>query len=65
MSTRANRSHSLFGYPWPGIPRDYLARRRYFRKISSIVMILLLSVIVAGFIIYNSNPSGFSPPAGR
>ena len=60
MSTRSNHSRSLFGYRWPGIPRDYLARRRYFRKISSIVMILLLSVIVAGFIIYTSNPGGFS-----
>ena len=64
MSTRANQSRYLFGHRWLPIPRDYLARRRYFRKISNIVMILLLSVIVAGFIIYTSNPGGFSP-AGK
>jgi hypothetical protein len=60
MSTRANHSRSLFGYRWPAIPRDYLERRRYFRKISNIVMIVLLSIIVAGFIIYTSNPGGFA-----
>jgi hypothetical protein len=53
------------GYRWAAVPRDYLARRRYFRKISNVLMIVLLSLLVAGFIIYNSNPGGFSPPAGR
>ncbi len=64
MSTRANHSRWLFGNRWPNIPRDYLARRRYFRKISSVLMIVFLSLIVAGFIIYTSNPGGFTP-AGR
>ena len=64
MSTRVNHSRYLFGYRWPNVPRDYLARRRYFRKLSNIVMILLLSALVAGFILYTSNPAGFTP-AGR
>jgi len=65
MGTRANHPRSFFGYRWAAIPRDYLARRRYFRKISNVLMILLLSLILAGFIIYTSNPGGFSSPAGR
>jgi len=60
MGTRSSHSRTLFGYRWPSIPRDYLSRRRYFRKISNVVMILLLSLILAGFIVYTSNPSGFS-----
>ena len=55
MGTRSSHSRTLFG-----IPRDYLSRRRYFRKIANLVMILLLSLILAGFIIYTSNPGGFS-----
>jgi hypothetical protein len=65
MGTRANHPRSFFSYRWAAIPRDYLARRRYFRKISNIVMIVLLSLILAGFIIYTSNPGGFGSPAGR
>jgi len=64
MGSRANHSRWLFGNRWPNVPRDYLARRRYFRKISNVLMIVLLSLIVAGFIIYTSNPGGFTP-AGR
>lgn len=60
MGTRSSHSRTLFGHRWPNIPRDYLSRRRYFRKISNVVMILLLSLILAGFIIYTSNPGGFS-----
>ena len=69
MGIRANysrfQSRSLFGHRWLAIPRDYLERRRYFRKISNILMIVLLSIIVAGFIIYTSNAGGFSSPAGH
>jgi hypothetical protein len=60
MGTRSSHSSTLFSSRWPNIPRDYLSRRRYFRKISNFVMILLLSLILAGFIIYTSNPGGFS-----
>jgi hypothetical protein len=60
MGTRSSHSSTLFSSRWPNIPRGYLSRRRYFRKISNFVMILLLSLILAGFIIYTSNPGGFS-----
>ena len=67
MGIRANHSrfHSLFGHRWLAIPHDYLERRRYFRKISNVLMIVLLSIIVAGFIIYTSSSGGFSFPAGH
>ena len=65
MGTRTNHPRSFLGYRWAAVPRDYLARRRYFRKISNVVMIVLLSLILAGLIIYTSNPGGFSPAAGR
>lgn len=61
MSIRANRTRSFRGFRWPAVPRDYLARRRYFQKISIIVVTALLSVIVAGAIIYASTPGGFDP----
>jgi hypothetical protein len=59
-SRHSSHSRTRLGSRWPNIPRDYLSRRRYFRKISSVVMILLLSLILAGFIIYTSDPGGFS-----
>jgi len=62
MSTKAHNSRFFLGYRWPAVPRDYLMRRRMFRKISGIVMVLLLSLLVAGVIIYSSNPSGFIVP---
>ena len=39
------------------VPRDYLARRKMVRKISGIVMIALCSVLVAGLILYYSDPN--------
>lgn len=59
MSTRIHASRSFFGYRWPAMPRDYLLRRRMFRRISSIVLVAILSVLVAGLIIYTSNPGSF------
>ena len=54
MGIRTNhsrfQSRFLFGHRWLAIPRDYLERRRYFRKISNVLMIVVLSIIVAGFI---------------
>ena len=64
MSTRTHNSHSLFGYRWPVLPRDYLHRRRMVRRISNVVMVVILSILVAGVIIYTSNPGGFQP-AGK
>ena len=40
-----------------GVPGDYLARRKQIRKISGIVMIFLFSVLVAGLILYYSDPN--------
>lgn len=40
-----------------GVPRDYLARRKMYRKISGIVMLVLFSVLVAGLILYYSDPN--------
>jgi len=62
MRTKAHHSRFFFGYRLPAVPRDYLLRRRMFRKISGIVVVILLSLLVAGVIIYSSNPSGFTPP---
>jgi len=44
----------------PSIPRGYLERRRFFRKISSVLMIVIFSLLVAGFIVYSSDPASFS-----
>ena len=62
MSTKVHHSRFFLGYRLPAVPRDYLMRRRMFRKISGIVMVILLSLLVAGAIIYSSNPSGFTSP---
>jgi membrane protein insertase Oxa1/YidC/SpoIIIJ len=39
--------------------RDYLARRKMFRKIFTVVMVALFSLLAAGIIVYTSNPAGF------
>jgi len=44
----------------PTIPRHYLARRRLFRRISDVLMIVLLSLVIAGIIVYTSDPTSFS-----
>ena len=62
MSTKVHHSRFFLGYRLPAVPRDYLMRRRMFRKISAIVMVIVLSLLVAGVIIYSSNPSGFTAP---
>lgn len=59
MSSKAHHSRSFFTQLLPPIPHDYLARRRWFRKLSTTLMIIVLSLVVAGLIIYTSNPSGF------
>jgi hypothetical protein len=60
MSTKVHSSRTFFGHPFPAFPRDYFARRRMFRKLTDVLMIVLLSLFVAGVIIYTSNPGGFS-----
>ena len=44
----------------PTIPHDYLERRRFFRKVSSVLMIVIFSLFIAGVIVYSSDPSSFS-----
>lgn len=47
-----------FRFPFlHSVPRDYLARRKMFRKISGMVMLVLFSVLVAGLILYYSDPN--------
>jgi hypothetical protein len=55
MTTRANNSRSFLGYRLNPLPQDYLARRRRIRQISTIVMTVIFSVVVAAIIIYSSN----------
>jgi len=55
---RASRSrHSRF---FPRRRRDYLTRRRLIRHISNVLMIVMLSLFVAGVIVYTSDPTSFS-----
>jgi hypothetical protein len=56
---KAHHSHSSFHF-LPAIPRDYLARRRLFRTISNVVMIVFFSLVIAGVIVYTSDPTSFS-----
>ena len=56
---RARHSRSYF-HLLPTIPRDYLARRRMFRNISNVLMIVFLSLLIAGIIVYTSDPTSFS-----
>jgi hypothetical protein len=59
MRGRAHHSRSSFHF-LPTIPRDYLARRRMFRTISNVLMIVLFSLVIAGVIVYTSDPTSFS-----
>jgi hypothetical protein len=58
MRGRAHHSRSF--HFLPAIPRDYLARRRMFRTISNVLMIVLFSLVIAGVIVYTSDPTSFS-----
>lgn len=53
---RSRLPHSLL----PAIPRDYIERRRLFRNLSNLLMIVFLSIFIAGVIVYTSDPSSFS-----
>jgi hypothetical protein len=57
--SKLQRSNPLF-HLLPTIPHDYLARRKLFRNISNVVMIVLFSLIIAGVIVYTSDPTSFS-----
>lgn len=47
---------------FPSMPRDYLRRRRVVRRISSIVLVVLLSAAVAYAIVHVSGPGAFPAP---
>jgi hypothetical protein len=45
---------------FPSRRHDYLKRRRLIRHISNVLMIVMLSLFVAGVIVYTSDPTSFS-----
>jgi len=47
---------------FPFLPRDYIRRRRAVRRISNVVLVILLSVAVAYAIVHISGPAPFSAP---
>jgi hypothetical protein len=48
---------------FPSLPRDYIRRRKVVRRISNIVLVVLLSVAVAYFIVHVSGGAeAFSIP---
>ena len=47
---------------FPTLPRDYIRRRRVVRRISNVVLVVLLSVAVAYVILHFSGPAAFSAP---
>lgn len=55
------RSSHFWGI-FPSMPRDYIRRRRAFRRISNVVIVVLLSAAVAYAIVHFSGPSAFSAP---
>jgi hypothetical protein len=68
-SEPAHRRHkkSMFRPPYtlgifPSLPRDYIRRRRAVRRISNVVIVVLLSAAVAYGIVHMSGPAPFSAP---
>jgi len=45
-----------FPFSW-GIPREHLARRKMRRKISTIIVVVLSSLLVAGLMLYFADPN--------
>ena len=55
---RSSHSWGIF----PTLPRDYIRRRRIMRRISNVIIVVLLSVAVAYAIVHISGPAPFSAP---
>jgi len=54
----SGKTHSETRSPFSlGIPRDYLDRRRLFRKVSGVAMIVMFSLLVAGLLVYALDPT--------
>ena len=47
---------------FPALPRDYIRRRRVLRRISSVIVVVLLSTAVAYAIVHFSGPGPFPAP---
>lgn len=58
---RVSQSSHSRGF-FPSMPRDYLRRRRVVRRISNIVLVVLLSGALAYAIVHVSGPGAFSAP---
>lgn len=56
--SHASHSRGIF----PSMPRDYLRRRRIVRRISNIVLVVLLSCALAYAIVHVSGPGAFPAP---
>lgn len=61
-----HRKHMLRPYhSWgifPSLPRDYIRRRRAVRRISNVIIVILLSAAVAYAIVHVSGPAPFAAP---
>ena len=47
---------------FPALPRDYIRRRRVVRRISNVIIVVLLSAALAYAIVHVSGPAPFSVP---
>src|SRR5579859_3244293 len=47
---------------FPSLPHDYIRRRRVVRRISNIVLVILLSAALAYVIVHVSGPGAFPAP---
>lgn len=64
-SSRSRKHMSRSSHSWgifPALPRDYIHRRRVMRRISNVIMVVLLSVALAYVIVHFSGPAAFSTP---
>ena len=67
-NSRVHRSHKLMAHSshsrgiFPSLPRDYMRRRRAIRRISNIVLVVLLSAAIAYVIVHISGPGAFPAP---
>ena len=64
-STRSRKHMSRLSHSWgifPAFPRDYIRRRRVMRRISNVVIVVLLSTAIAYVIVHFSGPAAFSAP---
>jgi len=63
-SSRSRKRMPRPSHAWgiPAFPRDYIRRRRVMRRISNVVIVVLLSTAIAYVIVHFSGPAAFSAP---